>query len=97
MTRINLLPWREARRAQRQRELVAMLVTAALVAAGIVFLVQTEIANRIEYQQERNGYPVSYTHLDVYKRQGLALLGGVSWTGFDPSNNDSGGNIHVDL
>ncbi|MEZ5575208.1 MAG: PilN domain-containing protein [Candidatus Competibacteraceae bacterium] len=27
-----------------------------MVAAGIVFLVQTEIANRIEYQQERNGY-----------------------------------------
>ncbi|MGB5064561.1 MAG: PilN domain-containing protein [Candidatus Competibacter sp.] len=56
MTRINLLPWREARRAQRQRELLSMLVAAALGAAGIVFLVQTEIANRIEYQQERNNY-----------------------------------------
>jgi type IV pilus assembly protein PilN len=57
MTRINLLPWREARRTQRQRELFGMLVTgAALVAAGVVFLVQTEIANRIEYQQERNNY-----------------------------------------
>ncbi|MDG4554554.1 MAG: PilN domain-containing protein [Candidatus Competibacter sp.] len=56
MTRINLLPWREARRAQRQRELLSMLVAAALLAAGIVFLVQTEIANRIEHQQERNNY-----------------------------------------
>ncbi|HRD65122.1 MAG TPA: PilN domain-containing protein [Candidatus Competibacter sp.] len=56
MTRINLLPWREARHAQRQRELISMLVAAALVAAGIVFLVYTEIANRIEYQQERNNY-----------------------------------------
>lgn len=56
MTRINLLPWREVRRVQRQRELVSMLVAAALVAMGIVFLVHTEIANRIEYQQERNNY-----------------------------------------
>lgn len=56
MTRINLLPWREARRVQRQRELISMLVVAALAAMGIVFLVHTEIANRIEYQQERNNY-----------------------------------------
>jgi len=56
MTRINLLPWREARRAQRQRELIGMLVAAAMVAAGIVFLVHAEIASRIEFQQERNNY-----------------------------------------
>jgi type IV pilus assembly protein PilN len=56
MTRINLLPWREARRVQRQRELIGMLVAAALFGAGIVFLVSTEITHRIEYQQERNGY-----------------------------------------
>ena len=56
MTRINLLPWREARRVQRQRQLIGMLVAAALFGAGIVFLVYTEIAHRIEYQQERNDY-----------------------------------------
>lgn len=56
MTRINLLPWREARRAQRQRELIGMLIGAALIAAGIVFLVQVELDHRIEYQQERNNY-----------------------------------------
>ena len=56
MTRINLLPWREARRAQRQRELIGMLVAAALFGAGVVFGVYTEIAHRIEYQQERNNY-----------------------------------------
>lgn len=56
MTRINLLPWREARRAQRQRGLIMMLAAAALIAAGIVFLAYTEIANRIEIQQERNNY-----------------------------------------
>lgn len=56
MTRINLLPWREARRVQRQRQLIGMLVAAALFGAGIVFLVYMEIAHRIEYQQERNNY-----------------------------------------
>jgi len=56
MTRINLLPWREARRTQRQRELIGILAGAALIAAGMVFLVQVEITHRIEYQQERNNY-----------------------------------------
>lgn len=56
MTRINLLPWREARRLQRQRDLIGMLVAAALFGAGIVFGVYTEINNRIEYQQQRNQY-----------------------------------------
>lgn len=56
MTRINLLPWRDLRRTQRQRELFGMLGGAALVTAGIVFLVQTELDRRIQYQQERNDY-----------------------------------------
>lgn len=56
MTRINLLPWRELRRTQRQNELVTMLVVAALLAVGIVYLVHTEIASRIEFQQQRNEY-----------------------------------------
>lgn len=56
MTRVNLLPWRELRRVQRQRELFGMLGGAALIAAGIVFLVQTELDRRIAYQQERNDY-----------------------------------------
>ena len=56
MTRINLLPWRDLRRTQRQRDLLGMLGGAALVAAGIVFLVQTELDLRIQYQQERNDY-----------------------------------------
>ena len=56
MTRINLLPWREARHLQRQRELVGMLVVAALFGAAIMFGVYTEIDHRIKYQQERNQY-----------------------------------------
>ena len=56
MTRINLLPWRETRRAQRQRQLIGILLAGALLGAGIVFLAYTEISHRIEYQQERNNY-----------------------------------------
>lgn len=56
MTRINLLPWREARHAQRQRDLIIMLAAVALLALGIVYLAHTEIANRIEFQQQRNEY-----------------------------------------
>lgn len=56
MTRINLLPWRDARRAGRQRDLIIMLVIAALLAVGIVYLVYIEVANRIEFQQQRNEY-----------------------------------------
>ena len=51
-----MLPWRDLRRTQRQRELFGMLGGAALLAAGIVFLVQTELDRRIQYQQERNDY-----------------------------------------
>lgn len=56
MTRINLLPWREARRAKRQRDLLAMLAAAALGAIGLVFAAYVEVNHRIEYQQERNNY-----------------------------------------
>ena len=56
MTRINLLPWREARRIQRQRELIAMLAVVALLAVGLVALVYSDVSQRIEFQQERNNY-----------------------------------------
>ncbi len=56
MTRINLLPWREARRTQRQRELIAMLAVVALLAVGLVAMVYSDVGQRIEFQQERNNY-----------------------------------------
>ncbi len=56
MTRINLLPWRDARRAERQRDLIGMLVAAALLAMGLTYLAQSDIASRIEFQQQRNEY-----------------------------------------
>lgn len=37
-TRINLLPWRDARRAERQRDLVSLLAVAGVIALGITYL-----------------------------------------------------------
>lgn len=54
--RFNLLPWREARRAQRQRDFVTMLGIGALVAAGAVFGVYQLYNNMITYQEQRNAY-----------------------------------------
>ena len=56
MTRINLLPWRDARRAEHQRELVTMLALAALLAVGIVYLAYSEMEAQITFQQQRNDY-----------------------------------------
>ena len=56
MTRINLLPWREARRLKRRQELIGMLIAAALVAVGVMYGVYVDIDDRIRYQRERNDY-----------------------------------------
>jgi type IV pilus assembly protein PilN len=56
MTRINLLPWREARRARRQKEFVGMLLAGVLVAAIGVIGAHMFMANEIANQQTRNRY-----------------------------------------
>ena len=56
MTRINLLPWREARRAQQQREFITLLVVAIMIAAVGVIGAHIHIAGRIDHQEARNQY-----------------------------------------
>lgn len=56
MTRINLLPWRETRRVQRQRNFIGMLITAAVIAAAGVFLTNKQIEAHIDSQEARNEY-----------------------------------------
>ena len=56
MTRINLLPWREARRTQQQREFITFLVVAVVIAALGVIGTHINIAGRIDYQEARNQY-----------------------------------------
>lgn len=56
MANINLRPWREELRAEKQKQFVVMILSAAIVAAGLVFLWKTDMDNRIAYQESRNAY-----------------------------------------
>jgi type IV pilus assembly protein PilN len=54
MIRINLLPHRQIKRAERQRQFNLMLIITAVVAVAIVFMGQTFISAQISSQNERN-------------------------------------------
>ncbi len=56
MPRINLLPWREERRKQRQKELGIMGGLAVVLMAAVVALAHMQIAAMIEYQDRRNEF-----------------------------------------
>lgn len=56
MIRINLLPWREERRALQQRFFVYMLAAGAVIALGIMFGVHMYMENLIENQRARNQF-----------------------------------------
>ena len=54
MSRINLLPWREERRKQRQQEFYALLGVAAVLGLVLLFGISTYIANLQQSQEARN-------------------------------------------
>lgn len=56
MARINLLPWREERRKQRQKEFSIMLGAAALGAVLLSFVIISYYSGQIDGQNERNAY-----------------------------------------
>lgn len=56
MARINLLPWREERRKQRQREFYGMLGFAALSGVVLSGLLWFYFSQQISGQNERNAY-----------------------------------------
>ena len=56
MARINLLPWREERRAQRQKEFLVMLGGSALGAIVLAFAIVSWHGAQVEGQSERNAY-----------------------------------------
>lgn len=56
MAKINLRPWREELRAEKQKQFVVMILGAAIIAGGLVFLWKTDMDNRIAYQESRNAY-----------------------------------------
>jgi type IV pilus assembly protein PilN len=56
MARINLLPWREADRKERQKEFGLMVLGGALLSAFVVYGVHSIIQAQIEAQNQRNNY-----------------------------------------
>lgn len=56
MIRINLLPWREELRQQRQKNFMAAFVGTIIVAALLVFLGSYLVGKQISGQQNRNSY-----------------------------------------
>ncbi|MBT3205921.1 MAG: PilN domain-containing protein [Gammaproteobacteria bacterium] len=56
MTRINLLPWREELRQERQKQFMTLLVLTIILAAAIVGLIHFQMNSKIDYQSSRNDY-----------------------------------------
>ena len=54
MARINLLPWREEQRRERQRQFMSTLLGTVILGVVLVFLVGTIFEQRINHQQFRN-------------------------------------------
>ncbi|ABE50725.1 MULTISPECIES: PilN domain-containing protein [Methylobacillus] len=54
MVRINLLPHRQIRRAERQRQFNLMLACAAAAGVAIVFLGSTILGSKLDEQADRN-------------------------------------------
>lgn len=55
-TRINLLPWREARRKQQERDFIIILSVAGAIAILGLFVTHLQIQDQIENQEARNAY-----------------------------------------
>ena len=54
MARINLLPWREEKRRERQRHFLSTLLMTAILGVLVVFLVGMVFDQKIKHQQFRN-------------------------------------------
>ena len=54
MARINLLPWREEKRQERQRQFLVTLLMTAILGVVLVFVVGTVFDQKINHQQARN-------------------------------------------
>ncbi|MFK7814709.1 MAG: PilN domain-containing protein [Gammaproteobacteria bacterium] len=56
MARINLLPWRETRRSEQQKEFFTLMAMAAALCGLVVLLTHFEINGRISHQDNRNQF-----------------------------------------
>ena len=56
MTRINLLPWRDELRQERQKQFITMAALTFVLAAAIVGLIHFQMITKIDYQNSRNQF-----------------------------------------
>lgn len=56
MARINLLPWRETRRQEQQKEYFTLMGMAAALCGVVVLLTHFEINGRVGHQLDRNQF-----------------------------------------
>lgn len=56
MAKINLLPWRQELRKQRQQEFIAILMGVVTVAVALVLAGHMALSRQVSYQEERNAY-----------------------------------------
>ena len=56
MAKINLLPWRQERRAEQQKQLLSITGLSVVLILLIIVAVHLEIARQISSQQKRNQY-----------------------------------------
>ncbi|WP_430460408.1 PilN domain-containing protein [Thalassolituus sp. LLYu03] len=61
MAKINLLPWREALRKERQNQFYGVIGTVLVVAAAIVYVVNVSVEGAIDSQRLRNDFIVKET------------------------------------
>jgi type IV pilus assembly protein PilN len=56
MAHINLLPWREDLRKQKQKEFISTASISAVLAGMLVLVAHLYVNGKIEYQTQRNNY-----------------------------------------
>lgn len=56
MAKINLLPWREELRKERQQEFIGIIVAVAIAAAALVWFVTGQIESQYQSQKYRNAF-----------------------------------------
>lgn len=56
MAKINLLPWREELRKQRQQEFLGVLAAVALAAAAIIWTLNENFESQLGAQNQRNAF-----------------------------------------
>jgi len=67
MAHINLLPWREELRKQKQKEFASTSTISAVLAGVLVLVAHLYVNGKIEYQNQRNNY--IQTEIDILNKR----------------------------